>query len=162
MRDSHTSEILPFYDNRMSIAIPSIFRDEKVIINIFNKSECIFNKYLIILQFYVWKFKGGAPESFWRDLNNQRMYMERLSEEFGLKDKEEWKNIKKKSILEKEGASSLLHQYKGSLQSCLYAIYPELDNEKKKNTTREWGYWRDISNRRKFFDQVFIQLKLKR
>jgi hypothetical protein len=62
------------------------------------------------------------------------------------------------------GGSQMLTSYGGSVLACLTANYPDKTwptEDSKEIVTAKGNYWRDISEQRRFLDEIAIKLKLK-
>ena len=77
-----------------------------------------------------WKFKG-FPSSMWTDINNQRQFCNWLETELQIKKMEDWYEVKKSQITEKQGSFLLNRIYDGSLYKALKYIYPQI----------QWSFW---------------------
>lgn len=105
-----------------------------------------------------WKF-GNVCGIFWKDLENQRKYLEWLGIGLGIKKMEDWYKVRAADI---PSESTLLHNHYGrSLVKALMTIYPEHDWIVWKFDKVPVGYWNDMNHRRKFMDWVGSELKVK-
>lgn len=69
----------------------------------------------------MWKF-GNAPSGFWKDIKNQRRYLDWLSDELGIQSYEKWYFISSSNLKDK-GAHGVLSQYDHSIPKTLMSVY---------------------------------------
>jgi len=105
----------------------------------------------------------NMPSAHWKSYENQRIFMDNLGNQLGIKDLSEWRNVSYKKFLKHGGGSILL--YYNSFFDLLQAIYPEYNwkNDLYKTGRVPLGYWHDIDNIRhfiKYFENVHFIKKL--
>src|SRR5690242_7701474 len=66
------------------------------------------------------------PKNNWKDLSNQKLFLERIAPDLGINKLEDWRNIKVHQVIEKGGGSMLKH-YGGSLQRALKTLYTQIN-----------------------------------
>ena len=88
--------------------------------------------------------KERRPIGYWKDINNQRAFMEEARKNLNIKqgDFEPWYAISAKTI-ERLGGRALLSAYKTSMFSLLFSIYPEYDWLPWKFTNLVKKSWKD-------------------
>jgi hypothetical protein len=107
-----------------------------------------------------WRFTR-TPPGFWKNSENQRRYLEWLTEssQLNIKYPEQWYSISLNDILSNEG-STLMDIYKDSLANALRTLYPEY----------EWNMWLfpnvptnfflDFTNQRRYLDWLEDKLSI--
>lgn len=63
-------------------------------------------------------------KSYWKDINNQRGFLESIASEYGVYGASDWQKVSTSLIRNKQGAG-LLAMYNNSLASTIQALYPE-------------------------------------
>lgn len=69
------------------------------------------------------QFKRAPPGKFWKDVKNQRQFMDSVAVGLGIKKWEDWYAIKQEDVLQFRGIKTLLHIHKQSLIKALTSIY---------------------------------------
>jgi len=95
----------------------------------------------------VWTFSLRGQ---WEQIENQKLFLDRLAEDLSLKSEEDWEKVSIKTLKEK-GGSRLLQFYDGSLRKALKAIYPSVNWKWKERTPNK--YWNNIQNHRNFLEK---------
>eukprot|EP01114_Cavostelium_apophysatum_P019887 TRINITY_DN6524_c0_g1_i1.p1 TRINITY_DN6524_c0_g1~~TRINITY_DN6524_c0_g1_i1.p1 ORF type:complete len:431 (+),score=67.85 TRINITY_DN6524_c0_g1_i1:54-1346(+) len=96
----------------------------------------------------------------WKNIRNQRSYLDSISKKLGVKHWEDWYHIGYDEIIE-NGGSSLLDHYKHSLTKAVITAYPE-------HPFRLWKFsrkispqfWKKTDNHRIYLDQVAEELQI--
>src|SRR4051812_9121245 len=79
-----------------------------------------------------------AHRNYWKDIKNQRKFLEKLGAQLKIRTLDDWNQIKIKDVID-NGGSGLLSHYGGSLQKALKFIYPEhVFKFPQKATPRYW------------------------
>ena len=101
------------------------------------------------------------PYGYWRDINNQREFLESIRNQVGVRTLNDWKHIKIKEII-KYGGGSLLRLYPSYLDA-IKTIYPDIHwNEHDfKSISSSSKFYSSIDNQRLFFDTLCESLHLK-
>ena len=108
--------------------------------------KIIFPKY----EWFEWKF-NTAPQKFWQDIKNQKIYANWLGKELGYTEPEHWYCITKEIIENNYGSGLISNYYNGSPIKFLRGIYPDYK-------WLEWklgmvsGFRQDINNCKLFAD----------
>ncbi len=112
-------------------------------------------------------------KTYWEDVDNQRLFMERLSKKLNITDQSGWYKTTC-SLLRKHGASPLLQLYNNSLSQLLAVIYPQYlhDNSLQDSSLLKYkwnhhsfarlpqNYWNHKVNQRAFMDDLAKQLNI--
>eukprot|EP01114_Cavostelium_apophysatum_P014087 TRINITY_DN3560_c0_g1_i1.p1 TRINITY_DN3560_c0_g1~~TRINITY_DN3560_c0_g1_i1.p1 ORF type:complete len:697 (-),score=96.12 TRINITY_DN3560_c0_g1_i1:32-2122(-) len=104
------------------------------------------------------------PPGYWSVPSNQRAFLDQLGVTLQLSDKSFWYDVSE-SVIAKHGGSRLLKEYGGSPMKLITSVYPDEHWDLSKFRTRAGAkpanYWKDKDIQRKFFDDLFVKLKLK-
>ena len=96
------------------------------------------------------------PSGFWKDEDNQRLYLDHLSKKLKISNLEDWKKVTE-YVLKKNGGSGLLKYY-SNVHEALEKLYPE-ENWNIFNRKRlPNDFWNSLENQRKFMN--FVKQKL--
>eukprot|EP01114_Cavostelium_apophysatum_P003604 TRINITY_DN1359_c0_g5_i1.p1 TRINITY_DN1359_c0_g5~~TRINITY_DN1359_c0_g5_i1.p1 ORF type:complete len:860 (+),score=172.66 TRINITY_DN1359_c0_g5_i1:146-2725(+) len=82
-----------------------------------------------------WRF-DKVPPGFWDQEVNVRRYLDWLSQEFHIRDAEEWNTITERDVIAK-GGGALISKY-GNFKKVLSAFYPEVNKQKTGSPTLRW------------------------
>jgi hypothetical protein len=132
--------LLKLYKDRMPTALMNIFPDHK---------------------WHPWLFKTGTMVSigYWDDPKNQREYLDWLGGHLGVRELEDWYQIKVSDVA-KNGGVSLLSRHGDSLIKLLSAIYND-------HMWYPWlfrqlpaGYWENAENRKYYVEWLGKQLQI--
>eukprot|EP01114_Cavostelium_apophysatum_P020910 TRINITY_DN7146_c0_g1_i1.p1 TRINITY_DN7146_c0_g1~~TRINITY_DN7146_c0_g1_i1.p1 ORF type:complete len:487 (-),score=70.02 TRINITY_DN7146_c0_g1_i1:20-1480(-) len=103
-----------------------------------------------------------VSHSYWKDLKNQRQFLDDLAAELHIQHPKDWGYVTRK-IVEERGGLTLLSYCGDSLLRALQTVYPEtkwnvadfptLDREPS-------GYWNNVENQRNFFDKLGKELNI--
>jgi len=129
------------------------------------------NIFLILVEVYFeinWDVHicRSVPFSFLDSLENQRKFLDRISLKFQIKTQQDWKQITLKEIIECNGLR-LTNKYNGNIISLLFMVYPEINwtfmetNKHKILFEIAENFWNSFENKRKFFDNISHQFKIK-
>ena len=124
-----------------------------------------------------WLFKSGVPQGFWKDMENRRKYFEWLAPKLNVSQPSDWYQVNSSKIaqvIESESTSGsgsnssagqdeastpssrsrmlLSEYYNDSLLKALEDIYPNEQWLPWKFHSVPGNFWKDRSNRKKFFD----------
>lgn len=105
----------------------------------------------------------GGPKAakLWEsNLAAQRDVLGKVSLQLGLKQLDEWYNVKAADV-RKLGDSELLQHYGGSVAKAVMATYPEHDWKPWKFAKLPQEFWNSIENQQSFFDWLSGELNLK-
>ena len=102
-----------------------------------------------------WKFESLKinPNEYFKDIENQRKYMNELYEKFNLISLDDWLTVPKFRITQNGGQSLLKFYYKNDLEKLLTTIYP--------NYVWQFNYFSKAENRNLFMENLAIKLKYK-
>jgi hypothetical protein len=106
-----------------------------------------------------WKFVEQVPIKFWKDMKNQRAYMDTMAKELNIKQPSDWYTVPRDMLIERDGGG-LLHHYQSSLPKALAAIYPEFKWETWKFNQVTKHYWDDKENLRTYFEWLAKKLNI--
>jgi len=95
-----------------------------------------------------WKF-DNAPNNFWKDANNQKMYADWFGKENGYATYDDWYGAALQSIIKNHGAGLVVGYYDGSLYKFLKSVYPTHDWQPWKFNRTSNCAWTDLENRKK-------------
>ena len=96
------------------------------------------------------------PHGYWKNIEHQKLYLERISQKIGIKKPLDWLQVSPNSLVS-NGGIGLLKQYKGSVYKALLIIFPEIDWNKHifEMKSLPKHYWDSIDNQRTFFDYLY-------
>jgi hypothetical protein len=115
---------------------------------------------------------NSRPPSFWKDLNNQREFMNWVAVKLNVKEPSDWystslnvssfggKYLSSKDIAN-VGGESLLRKYNNSPFLLLTTIFPELQLLPWKFASTPKNFWSNLDNQRKFMNWAAQQLNIK-
>jgi len=103
-----------------------------------------------------WKF-DNAPNNFWKDANNQKMYADWFGKESRYTTYDDWYNVALQTIIDNDGAGLVVSYYDGSLYKFLKSVYPNHDWQPWKFNRTSNCAWTDPENRKK----ALIELETK-
>ena len=107
-------------------------------------------------EWFEWKF-NTAPQNFWQDINNHKLYADWLGKKLGYTEQEHWYCITKQIIENNYGSGLISNYYNGSPIKFLRGIYPDYK-------WLEWklgmvsGFRQDINNCKLFADWLGKEL----
>jgi hypothetical protein len=78
-----------------------------------------------------WRF-AYVPNGFWKEKSNWRQYFDWAGRKLGIKNLDDWYNVKRVDVIDEGGGGVLNMHFGGSLGKALMTIYPE----------HEWLPWR--------------------
>jgi len=107
--------------------------------------------------FHLWKFQK-KPHRYWRQLENQKEFLEWAANVLNIKSQEDWYKIKSSQIREL-GGSGLLSEYSESLPRALSKIYPDQKWIMWKYKQTPKGFWND-KNSLDFLKYITSELSL--
>eukprot|EP01121_Diplochlamys_sp_Union-15-3_P013862 TRINITY_DN4362_c0_g1_i1.p1 TRINITY_DN4362_c0_g1~~TRINITY_DN4362_c0_g1_i1.p1 ORF type:complete len:431 (-),score=54.16 TRINITY_DN4362_c0_g1_i1:183-1475(-) len=99
-----------------------------------------------------WKF-SNVPRGYWKDKSNHRLFFDWLGEVLHYQNHDDWYNISQADIY-RHGGRGLLAYYEESPAKALTMVYPDVPWLMWKFTSVPRGFWKDVSNQRKFFDWI--------
>eukprot|EP01118_Nematostelium_gracile_P008957 TRINITY_DN2995_c0_g1_i2.p1 TRINITY_DN2995_c0_g1~~TRINITY_DN2995_c0_g1_i2.p1 ORF type:complete len:358 (-),score=67.60 TRINITY_DN2995_c0_g1_i2:91-1164(-) len=106
-----------------------------------------------------WSFKG-VPRNFWRDRSNQKMFVDDLENELGIKSKEDWYHVSRKEVMARGGGTMLDLYFGGSLFKLLTSFYPHHDWIQWKFSRVENKFWTKMRDYRKLIHYLSDSLKI--
>ena len=112
------------------------------------------------LQWKPWKF-NKVPVGYWNYMTSRRHFMDSLSQQLKLRNKNDWYKLTSSIIYKQGGKKILNHVFRGSLHEALREVYPECDWVPWQFSQVPKGYWNSVKNRTYFFDWVAHQLDIK-
>lgn len=95
-----------------------------------------------------WKF-DNAPNNFWKDANNQKMYADWFGKENGYATYDDWYDVALQTIIDNDGRGLVVGYYDGSLYKFLKSVYPSHDWQPWKFNRTSNCAWTDPENRKK-------------
>lgn len=105
-----------------------------------------------------WKFRS-TPMKWWKDIKNQRKYMQWLGETVvKVKSMEDWYRLRKAHLVENDGARLIGGYYKNSCFLLLRSCFPNHEWLEWKLHRCPKGFWTDSKNRRRFLEH-FLRTK---
>jgi hypothetical protein len=99
-------------------------------------------------QWQPWRFTN-VPSSFWRTLENQKIFMEWIEKKLEIKDPDGWIGVGTET-LSQWGGSGLLYQYGHSITKILKAVFPHVDWKPWLLEKLPMTYWKSLERRREF------------
>eukprot|EP00026_Physarum_polycephalum_P002126 Phypoly_transcript_02130.p1 GENE.Phypoly_transcript_02130~~Phypoly_transcript_02130.p1 ORF type:complete len:911 (+),score=100.93 Phypoly_transcript_02130:69-2801(+) len=95
----------------------------------------------------------NLPVNFWQDPKNRRQFFDKFASTqfFDPLCASKWYNIDANSVLSTKGGASVI-AYHGSFMKAVVDLYPEVQFNITKFTSIPKNFWRDPTNRRKWFD----------
>ena len=106
-----------------------------------------------------WKFLQ-VPKGFWDDINNRREYLHQLGTRLGYKNMEDWYKISRRDLTKNDGGG-LLDIYGFSLFQVIQSTFPEYNWKPWKFSHAPKGYWKDVSNRKEYLEDLALKLGYK-
>jgi hypothetical protein len=140
-----------FYKNHGSLILKKFNTSAyNVVINVYKEYEWL-----------PWKFKK-SPVNFWKDLNNQRKYLDWLFKKLNFKNKEDWYNVNQTDFNKNYGGGLMC--LFGGFVSIIIKNYPELNLEKNKfnllkGEFKLYNYLKEITNKEISSQTKFIWCK---
>lgn len=109
-----------------------------------------------------WRFnsRGVLPKDYWNNPKHQRNFFEFISSQLGVKSMDEWYAVNSKDVQHKD-FQHIMKLYNESLVQALNSIFPEFPWQPHKFSQLPRGFFLEIQNQRKVFDDVTNQLQLK-
>ncbi len=111
-----------------------------------------------------------VSRGFWKDITNQKQFLEWFSEQHGIKKQEDWYKVTPKGIfthalpahvrvdIQDRGGATLLNLYGGSLYRMLIALLSEFKWKAWQFPQVPKGFWSVLPNQRHYFDVIGEQL----
>ena len=108
-----------------------------------------------------WNFSSMTitPNIYFKKIENQRQFLDKLFKILQLTHFEEWKYISKKKIIE-NGGKSLLNYYAQNLFILFTSIYPNYPFEYEKFEFNTPAYFNSLQNQQKYMESLFKKLNL--
>src|SRR5690348_3075708 len=94
--------------------------------------------------------EAKAPRKTWVNKEVHKQFFEKLKDTLGIKDMDDWYNIKQGDIHKHDGSSLLTKYYNGSPSTALLNIYPEHEWMLWKFGSVPSGYWKQKQNQKQF------------
>jgi len=108
------------------------------------------------IQWLPWKMTS-APNKFWNDMVNQKLFTEWLFNKLGYTSMEDWYEITGNIIIKNDGGG-LYDKYNGSCSQLLQGIYPDIAWLPWKFVQTTKRYWNCIENRKLYANWLFNKL----
>eukprot|EP01027_Heterolobosea_sp_BB2_P018918 GEZU01026579.1.p1 GENE.GEZU01026579.1~~GEZU01026579.1.p1 ORF type:complete len:601 (+),score=135.41 GEZU01026579.1:14-1816(+) len=105
--------------------------------------------------------KLEVPRSFWKNINNQRLFMDKVAVDMQVKNFEDWYSVSVKEIIARGGGPLLKDYYENSMLLALQGIYPEHPWQEAGSPRALNGYWNDPKNQRNFLNRIAEELNVK-
>jgi hypothetical protein len=106
-----------------------------------------------------WKTKYKS-RSYWKSLDNQRVFLNQIRSSLGMKNLNDWKNIFNVQFY-KAGAGILLDMYGGSFIKVLKTLYPNHQWKDKDKDKIESEYLTNLDNQCTFLNRIGHSLGIK-
>ena len=93
-----------------------------------NYSHSLKNMLTSLYPFYSWDFEDSKFNSkfeYFKSIENQRQFMNKLYRKFGLKSLDDWVDITRKQITVNGGQSLIVNYYENDMRKLLKTIYPD-------------------------------------
>eukprot|EP01114_Cavostelium_apophysatum_P015052 TRINITY_DN4029_c1_g1_i1.p1 TRINITY_DN4029_c1_g1~~TRINITY_DN4029_c1_g1_i1.p1 ORF type:complete len:534 (-),score=127.16 TRINITY_DN4029_c1_g1_i1:1284-2885(-) len=100
---------------------------------------------------------NAKKHGFWKDLSNQREFMDQLAKKLNVQKWEDWYKVTYSDIVD-NGGKVISRLYGHSHIKTITTVYPEHNWEYWKFNKVTGGYWLSLSNQRSFCDQVALEL----
>jgi len=104
---------------------------------------------------------GRVPSGFWREIGNQRLYLEWLGEQLGFTKPEDWYQLSYQDLEQRHG-SRLLAKFNGSVAAMLRDYRPDYDWKEWLFLRSPKSFWKQADNRRRYLDWLGTQLGYQR
>lgn len=95
------------------------------------------------------------------NIGAHKKFFDLLQDRLGIKQWEEWYNIKWKEIIDYGGGALIRKHYENSYIKALTTVYPERKWKIWKFNQVSPSYWKELKNHKIFFDELFNELNLK-
>ena len=108
---------------------------------------------------FPWQFPQKIIEKsagYFKSIENQRNFMEKLSIKFNLQSLDDWINISRKKLIQNGGYTLIVSEYKKDKIKLLSSLYPNFPWAISSSLEIQ-----SISNQRKRMNEIFKKLKLK-
>ena len=124
-----------------------------------NMQKLLFN----IFPNYPWDFDilSINPHEYFKSINNQRKFMDKLFDDFQLKSLDDWLLISRKKIIQSGGQSLMLTYYNNDIKLLLSRIYPNYAWRFDELKVKSNEYFKSIENQMKFMNKLFNKFKMK-
>jgi len=101
------------------------------------------------------------PRGYWKDLKNQRIFVDNIAQQFNITDKSGWYKVTTNQFRKQYGAMHLLNYcYNGSISKMLSTVYPEHNWDTLKFSNVPQRYWTDPNNQRNFLEKLAKDLQI--
>lgn len=109
-------------------------------------------------------FTTQVKKRSWKDISQQKAFLDELSQKLNIKQKSDWYNVRAYDVKasakypfikvkENGGESLITNKYGGSLVKALMAIYPEYEWKPWKFIGKiESEFWNSYENQKRFLD----------
>ena len=135
--DNYGATLLQYYNNSHINLFKNIFKD---------------------VNWLPWKF-SKTTRGYWKDIKNQRTYMEWLSKQLNINKYEDWYTVGIKQFIENYG-NTILKYYNYSPYALMTTIYPDYEWLPWKFLHAPTKYWNYIENQRKYMNWLGKQLNV--
>jgi hypothetical protein len=93
------------------------------------------------------------PQLGWRVVQNQRAFLEKLTQKLKINTSDDWYQLTVKDIHNHGGLGLLNGYYEGSLHKALEVLYPEIPWEFEFTQRRTKEFWNSVENQRSYFTE---------
>lgn len=99
------------------------------------------------------------PSGYWKNIHNQRSLFDRVGNQLGVTNTDDWYHIKTEDVVQ-QGGLSVIKTYQGSLAKALINIYPEYDWKLWKFDHKPKSLMKDTASHRPFLDELEKSLNI--
>lgn len=104
----------------------------------------------------VFEHRSHLPLHFLKSKENQRKLMENIGKKLGIKQVEDWINVKE-TVFRRNGGEALIKYYRNFF-TLLQSVYPEKKWNIFERDYVPYKFWKEKANRRKFMDEISSKL----
>jgi len=142
IRENGGSGILAFYKNCLSTALKQVYPEVEWNLHRFNR----------------------VPVNWWNEDRNQRLFFDNLAKKLGIKQWEDWYEVKNLAGLmyEHKGEHLMNKKYGGSPSSAIMTTYPEYNWKSWKFSSTPKNYWKKRENIVEFMEHVAKELNIRK
>eukprot|EP01114_Cavostelium_apophysatum_P004593 TRINITY_DN14919_c0_g1_i1.p1 TRINITY_DN14919_c0_g1~~TRINITY_DN14919_c0_g1_i1.p1 ORF type:complete len:186 (+),score=13.10 TRINITY_DN14919_c0_g1_i1:102-659(+) len=99
------------------------------------------------------------PPNYWKNIQNQRSFLESLASRRGFQQWQDWYSISKKDFVE-NGGKALLEYHNHSPSKAIMYVFPQHDWKVERFAIVPRNHWLSPANRRRFMNHVARRLKI--
>lgn len=113
-------------------------------------------------EWYPWLFGGSTPNGYWKDIDNQRKYLDWLYKRLNFNQMKDWYSVSQDTFRENYGSGLVLSKiYNSSHIALLQNVYKEYIFHPWLFKQTPQGFWKAITNQKNYMKWLSDQLKCK-